>query len=382
MEERGDPKETMSSQDFRNEPSSGPFDRRPAEAGPRAGDRGGVPDETSCTRPDLAASLAQWTELAPERRAEIGAHAEACPSCRAALELLTAVDGWLDDRLLATGGDDCPSAEDLFDFGRGPGAEALSDERFQSVAAHVASCAHCELLVDSLERRPPSPLDLEPPLPEPAPEPAPRPSALRLVGAVSALAAGVLAALFLFTETRASGPSITYPASELVLRGDSGGELLFPRERVLAGAEAGVHSALRFELAPREGATGYVVYVESHAGGAFDRGERVATLRSDESVLALTPEARAALAPGHYTWEAWAVVNGLDESMGRRDFEVVLDPATLARIERLEVRDEPERSEGILELLHTSYPSDARAYARTLPASPEREAYLARVPGR
>ena len=151
---------------------------------------------------------------------------------------------------------------------------------------------------------------------------------------------------------------------------------------MLAADDSGTHSELLFEIEPEPDASAYTVYLERHAGGAFDEGERVATLKGLKPALALPAEERAALRPGHYTWEAWARVNGLDESLGRRDFELVLDPALLARIERSAARPEPERSEGILELLHAAFPTDARAYARTLPASPEREAYLARVPGR
>lgn len=338
-------------------------------------------DLHDCSRPDLAASLARWSELEPRRQGELRDHASRCSSCGPALEVLVSVDDWLDDRLLSTGGDDCPAAEDLYAFGRGPGAEALSDQRYAAVAAHVATCAHCELLVDSLERRPPSPLIVDPPAAEPQLAAPARPTSLRLVGALTAAAASVAAAFLLFSETRAGAPDISFPTAP-VLRGEAVGQLFFPRERVLAAREGGLQSEILFEIDAPAGASAFTVYLERHEGGAFDRGQRIATLRSGEPVLALPPEDRAALGPGHYTWEAWAVVNGLDEPLGRRDFEVARDPATLAGIEQLESQDEPARSEGILELLHSTYPSDARAFARTLPASPAREAYLARAPGR
>jgi hypothetical protein len=338
-------------------------------------------DLATCGRTDLAAALPRWAELDPARKNELHRHAGTCPSCGPALALLTSAEAWLDGRLHAAASQDCPSAEDLYDFGRGPGAEALSDMRYREVAEHVAACAHCEALIGTLASQPPSPLVIDPPLADSRPTARARPSPLRLVGALAAVAASVAVAMLLFQDARAGAPSITYPAGA-ILRGESTGKLYFPRDRVLAAEESGTHSELLFEIEPVPGAASYAVYLERHAGGAFDQGERIATLSSAEPVLELPPADRASLRPGHYTWEAWARVNGLDESLGRRDFELVLDPALLARIERLTARPEPERSEGILALLHEAYPTDARAYARTLPASPEREAYLARVPGR
>jgi hypothetical protein len=295
--------------------------------------------------------------------------------------LVSSAERWLDDRLHSAASDACPSAEELYDFGRGPGAQALADERYREVAAHVALCTHCEVLVGTLASQPPAPLWIDPPLPETGPQRNPRVRALRVLGAVAAVAASVAAAFLLFDETRAGAPAIDYPAEPL-LRGETAGKLYFPRDRVLATPGGGTHSELLFEIEPAPGATGYVVYLERHAGGAFDQGERVATLESATPSVALPAGVRAGLRPGHYTWEAWAKVNGLSEPLGRRDFELVLDPAALARIERSSSRPEPERSEGILALLHTAYPTDARAYARSLPSSPEREAYLERVPGR
>jgi len=334
-----------------------------------------------CTRPDLGSSLARWGELEPGRQSELGAHAERCPRCGPALALMLSVDSWLEERIDATADDGCPSGEELYRYGRGPGAEALSEERRAALGAHLAACAHCEALIETLADRPPSPLILEPPRDDLASTAPRRPGGLRLVGALLAVAASVTAAVLLFNEARAGAPRIVYPEAPL-LRGEGGNPLYFPRERVLAAAAGGLHSKLLFELAPQQDASGYVVYLERHAGGAFDAGERVATVSGASPVLALPDEQRAGLRPGHYTWEAWAVVNGLDQPLGRRDFEVVQDPALLARIERLAARAEPERSEGILALLYPIYPSDARAFARALPASPEREAFLARVPGR
>jgi hypothetical protein len=61
----------------------------------------------------------------------------------------------------------------------------------------------------------------------------------------------------------------------------------------------------------------------------------------------------------------------------------VLDARMLDRIAELETASEPARSEAILELLHAGgFTSDARAFARLLPPSPERDEYISRPPGR
>ena len=96
-----------------------------------------------------------------------------------------------------------------------------------------------------------------------------------------------------------------------------------------------------------------------------------------------TITAKSELAAGHYTWEAWAVVHGLDQQLGRRDFDVVDDAALRANLLALEPRSEPQRSLAAVRLLHESgYRTDARRIARNMPPSPERDEYLARVPGR
>jgi hypothetical protein len=125
------------------------------------------------------------------------------------------------------------------------------------------------------------------------------------------------------------------------------------------------------------------VLVERHAGGALDRGERVASFEGGPGAIELAPEQAAALAPGHYTWEAWALVDGLDVHLGRRDFEVVRDAQLTARLAELERLEEPDRSEALIALLHErGFLGDARALARDLPATPERDAYLRALPGR
>jgi hypothetical protein len=76
------------------------------------------------------------------------------------------------------------------------------------------------------------------------------------------------------------------------------------------------------------------------------------------------------LAEGHYTWEAWAVVDGLDRSLGERDFQVVDDSAL--RLQILDLRPVAR----VRHLHEAGYLVDARCVARRLPASSERDAYL------
>jgi hypothetical protein len=89
------------------------------------------------------------------------------------------------------------------------------------------------------------------------------------------------------------------------------------------------------------------------------------------------------LKPGHYTWDAWAVENGLDQSLGTRDFEVVADAAVTAKLLAIADRAEPERSLEAVRILHESgFGTDARRIARSMQPTPERDAYLNQVPGR
>ncbi|MCY3000349.1 MAG: hypothetical protein NTV21_00870, partial [Planctomycetota bacterium] len=172
---------------------------------------------------------------------------------------------------------------------------------------------------------------------------------------------------------------IRFPA-ELVLRGADESALLFPRDVVLVG-DNGTWSQLAFELAPRERASHYSIQLRRNDGSAFDGGEPL--LRLEGPAPRLEATALVALEPGHYTWEAWAEVDGLSVPLGERDFEARLDPALVAELALALGTDEPLRSETVLNLLHLhGFVGDARDYARRLPASPARDAYLARKPGR
>jgi hypothetical protein len=346
-----------------------------------------------CSRPELASWLVDWDELDAARRRELFDHARVCASCGARLDLLTRAAAWLEQAVTPTAGV-CPSAEDLYDFGRGPGARHLSEPERVSLKAHVAGCAECSEFVATLSSRPPAPLLVDESAPD-ARGPAPK---LALVGRhrrtlawLPLAAAAALAAVFVWRansprEPHAAGTEqaalrIRYPADPL-LRGAARDALLFPRDRVLSGPQ-GLYSELLFELLPVDRATSYRVMLTRHDGSAFADGQAVATLTGKTPLIAPDAEVASKLEPDHYTWEAWAVVDGLDVPLGRRDFEVVSDADLIDEIAARESAPEPARSESLLHLLHDAgFVGDARAFARTLPATPERDAYLARLPGR
>ncbi|MDP6954699.1 MAG: hypothetical protein QF599_01890, partial [Planctomycetota bacterium] len=84
--------------------------------------------------------------------------------------------------------------------------------------------------------------------------------------------------------------------------------------------------------------------------------------------------------------QAVAVVNGLPRELGAMDFSVVkpTEPEASALVEQLRALDgDGRRVIHAVRLLHgAGYRSDARALARTLPASPGRDAFLAGHLGR
>src|SRR6185436_19069116 len=54
----------------------------------------------------------------------------------------------------------CPTSEELYDFGHGPGFGPLTSERRREIDLHLRRCAECEGFVESLAAPPPVPLDL------------------------------------------------------------------------------------------------------------------------------------------------------------------------------------------------------------------------------
>jgi hypothetical protein len=198
-----------------------------------------------------------------------------------------------------------------------------------------------------------------------------------------ALAAAASLLLFLWPESKrlAGGPLAgTLPTAPL-LRGDAGGPLYFPRGKVLMPPLGQGPGASRidyadqplFELAGVEGATLYRVTLRRHDGGAFAEGREIQHI---ESTHGTELQAEEALAPGFYTWEAWAIVDGLDQHLGERDFEVVQDEELCKEIESLDDKAAVRR------LHEAGFLTDARALAKRLPHSAERDAYLDTLPGR
>lgn len=356
-------------------------ERRP-EAAPAGG----------CGRPDLAVWLPDWETLDEAGQRELAQHADSCPRCGPKWRLVQRTDAFLENGMGALLTDSpaaapalCPSPDELYDLGRGPGARRLSEIERVGLRAHVAACAECAALIETLRQRPPSPLLWR------NATPLRTASARRRwsVWAPLAAAAALLAVLMWNNDERASRAvqgdvgveRIRFPSAPLV-RGDAGGALWHPRERLLAGPR-GLFSELEFELAPRERAQRYRAELERHDGAVFAQGEPLLAVEGAAPHLRAIDDQARSLAPGHYTWEGWAEVDGLHTPLGRRDFEVVRDDQLIEELERRASAPEPARSESILHLLHgAGFESDARAFARTLPASPERDAYLARRPVR
>ncbi|MBM3992323.1 MAG: hypothetical protein FJ298_15145 [Planctomycetes bacterium] len=348
----------------------------------RAG-RGSTRGEPACERPELAARVCDWPELPPHERACLEAHALTCRECGAGLALVRETEAWLEQQVPSPNANLCPSAEELYDYGRAPGARPLPEVERMAVRAHLATCGECSALVETLALRPPAVLiDLPCPADRTATAsapPLPRPRArVVLLGALASIAAAAAAvAIFWPRPTAPSSTFVRFPAAEL-LRGEPHDALLFPRHAVLL-EHARPWQPLRFELAPRERATRYRIVLRATDGGAFDVGHAVLRLESDTPELAA--DASFVLAPAHYTWDAWADVDGLTVELGSRDFEARADAGLCAELAACARASEPTRSESILNLLHErGLEGDARAFARTLPASPERDAYLARRP--
>jgi hypothetical protein len=200
----------------------------------------------------------------------------------------------------------------------------------------------------------------------------------------AAAAALVLAATLVWKEIRAGNSFArgVFPQAEELRGGLDAGPLYFPRERVLRDGDH-LWSSIEFEIAPSERATGYRVELSRVGGGAFDPGSSVETLRSQEPRIQVGRELGGRLEPSRYTWEATATIDGLDVVLGKRDFEVVADAGLLSQLGDSKSSGDSKRDARVLALLHErGFTTDARAYARTMPQSPERDAYLARMPGR
>lgn len=360
-----------------------------------------------CTRPELAGALPRWDRLGTAERAKLEGHSAGCPSCGPALALLREAQDYLVARTPARLAGPCPDAEDLYEFGRGPGARPMLADRRAAIEEHLGQCVECEAFAGTLATKPPSPLilDAEPRTGSPATQTAhaPRGEILRRPPRLRALAAAavLLSASFLaWRELQAAGPGAwtaqDFPAAEL-MRGADAGRLLWPRDRVLpalptmpdqtgqaalpTGGGPRFGSGLVFELSTEVRGESYRIRVDRHDGGAFDPGTLVFELSAGTPLLRPSAQQLALLAPGDYTWEAWARIDGLDVQLGRRDFHVLEDEALATALAQLDDRPRLERLRGQLTLLwEHGYRADARALARALPDSPARDEFLDRAP--
>jgi hypothetical protein len=336
------------------------------------------------------------------------------------LDTLQRADGWLRqraaDRIVArtqngdTGpGPDlltdplaCPSADELYDFAAGPGSTPLARNRQLTIDRHLAACASCDSFVATLATAPPAPLlygeganELEP-VARPgvaspvratsgtAPAPVLRFPVRRVLVPLAAAAAIVLA--FGIWRSFQSTTRAAWPQAPL-LRGETADALLWPRGRVLersaslARLAPAIATAVPFEVGPGAGSGEVRIQLFRTGGGAFDALTPVAEWTQDVATGAGAK--RPALAAGHYTWKAWTRERGLDIELGSRDFEVVADEELVGELATvLAGGDEDAGVRGVALLDARGYRADARMLARTLPASPERDAYLGRAPGR
>src|SRR5690349_10440296 len=110
--------------------------------------RQGIPH---CGRPDLAQRLSAGEELSGAFAAEMEAHSRACASCSVKFSLIQQAERWLADhassnRAAVTSTTPCPNAEDLYDFGRGPGARNLTQGSERRLQAHLVDCEDCREL--------------------------------------------------------------------------------------------------------------------------------------------------------------------------------------------------------------------------------------------
>lgn len=391
----------MSTRGPNNPDQSAPSGQGPADLdAPMNGESNGPRDQAPDLRNPQTAydALLRWDEL-DEQLLRLLAED---PERGKRLRKLQNAEGWLRARAAEAAEKAagptlllCPPSEELYDFGQGPGASGLSAERHAAIDRHLATCLDCERFVATLTTPPPSPLILglgdepiatpiervPPQLVEPVRVDRPLVRRRRMWPAVAAAAAVVV--LYVGVHQFAVEP-LRFPEAPL-LRGAAGGPVLFPRGDVLmASAEVralfpALGMPLVFEVEAQDGAEEYTFELWRHEGGAFGRDERIDYMHPKTP----TTTSSTARAVGHFTFKGFATVHGLPQTLGAHGFEVAAHPDLDARLLALGKRPESERTLAAVVLLHDAgFTTDARALARTLPASPERDRYLAQIPGR
>jgi hypothetical protein len=355
-------------------------------------------------------ALTHWDELDPALLTAIASHPQHGPR----LAMLRRADRWIETKAPAMRpGGACPSSEELYDFGRGPGFLPMESARRGEIEGHLRTCRDCENLVETLAVMPPVPIARGV---ESGAKGASREVTRRRLRALPRLvplaaAASLVVGLGLWIAFSTTGSeSVRFPTSPL-LRGNSGGPLFFPRDRVLHATQEvraafpALDGKLVFEVEAQAEATTYKIDVAKHGGDAFAADEG-SVMKLSEAVVSggasgnsgrggaaavsevaasrpVTIRAAAELPPGQYTWSARATVHGLDQELGQRDFSVVDDAEISGRLLAIASQAEPKRSMAAVKLLHEAgFLGEARAIARAMPANPERDAYLSQLPGR
>lgn len=318
------------------------------------------------------------------------------------LRKLQDADGWLRARAteaaLKKGGPallECPSSEELYDFGQGPGATGLSQARHDAIDRHLATCRECESLVETLTVPPVPELILGLPEEDAESEQAiptwTRPTPIHpirrkgpqrlLVGAGLAAAAALVAMIAIQSQ---SAPEMDFPIHKV--RGVAGEAILFPRGRVLLPSDEvlkvfpALYGPLEWQVAPVAGASEYKLEISLHEDSAF------AGPGTPMSPPITAPHASGkwsgTLVEGEYTVSARALVHGLPEKLGEHDFHAQTDSRLERQLIALKDEPEPKRTLAAITLLdEAKYWNEARALARTLPATHKRDDYLSQIPG-
>ncbi len=289
-----------------------------------------------------------------------------------ALDRLESADRWLRDQALAAGAtSECPTAEELYGFGAGPGAEQwsapLSHERRAAIDKHLAVCVPCESFVATLQVAPPSPLVFDEGADEPvedmvatpaAPSATPRPTgrilrpARWLVAAVAASIIVLLAVRLGQRESTAAGAPVSWV--ETMRGGTTSGEAfasLLPRGKVLVvddATNAGDPELARwsFEASLREGAKSYEFRLGSVEGVGL-KAKTTELQKKGAHAQPLVPAQRSWFAkPGMLEW-TWQPLAGVVPGAPVTSTVAVVEDAALVR-EILQLASREERAK----LLH------------------------------